>query len=193
MQYEIVKFQQQEIQCLQVDGTNYVSITSICNALGIHPNSQRRRIQDTPFLNERSDTLKLEAPDGKFRDTLCLQVEFIYGWLMTIDPDKVSPQVRPNLEEYQVECYVALAEYFNGKTKKEDAEINEMMVAVKELHAMKQEEKELSSRLKALRTRIREVQRKLYGPIEEEKDDAKPNQPKVDPNQLNAFEVINEN
>ena len=50
--------------------------------------------------------------DGKQRDMVCLPFEFVFGWLFTINADKVKPEAAEAVIRYKRECYHALFAHF---------------------------------------------------------------------------------
>lgn len=89
-----------------------VPIKPICEALGIDSKVQRNKIQEHPILNSIGVLSTLVAADGKQREMLCLPLEYVFGWLFTINPSNVSEEARESVLSYQLECYRALYEYF---------------------------------------------------------------------------------
>lgn len=89
-----------------------VPIKPICEALGIDAKVQRSKIQEHPILNSIGVLSTLVAADGKQREMLCLPLEYVFGWLFTINPSNVSNEARESVLSYQLECYRALYEYF---------------------------------------------------------------------------------
>ena len=78
-----------------------VPLRPICEALGIAFERQ---------------TAKITA-DGKQREMLCLPLEFIFGWLFTINPANVNEDAKPTLIKYQHECYHALFLHFTARAQ----------------------------------------------------------------------------
>lgn len=64
------------------------------------------------------------AEDGKEREMICLPLRYVYGWLFSINPDRVKPEARDKVIEYKRKCYDALYDYFTG-TAKRQSEVNE--------------------------------------------------------------------
>lgn len=89
-----------------------VPIKPICDALGIDPKVQRNKIQEHPILSSTGVLSTLVAADGKQREMLCLPLEYVFGWLFTINPSNVSDEARESVVQYQLQCYRALYEYF---------------------------------------------------------------------------------
>ena len=42
----------------------------------------------------------------------CLPIEFIFGWLFTINPKNVKEDARESVRKYRMECYRALYSHF---------------------------------------------------------------------------------
>lgn len=89
-----------------------VAIRPICEALGIAYERQTTKIKEHPILSSTVTQRVMVAADGKQREMLCLPLEYIFGWLFTINPANVGEEARPALIAYQQECYHALFSYF---------------------------------------------------------------------------------
>lgn len=101
---------------LERDGERWLPIAPICNALGIAPQMQRKRIQNDPILVEGGIVTILPSPGGP-QETYCLRLDLVHGWLFTIDESRVKPEVRDRVLLYKRECYRALYEHFAGKAR----------------------------------------------------------------------------
>lgn len=55
------------------------------------------------------------AEDGKSRESVCLSIRSVAGWLFTINAGKVAPHLRKKLALYQRECADVLADHFLGR------------------------------------------------------------------------------
>ncbi|MFJ3372817.1 phage antirepressor N-terminal domain-containing protein [Pseudomonas sp. NPDC086251] len=55
------------------------------------------------------------AADGKQRQMTCLPLRKLTGWLMSIHPNKVKPELREGIIAYQNECDDALWAYWNDQ------------------------------------------------------------------------------
>ena len=52
---------------------------------------------------------------GSMQEMLCLPLEYINGWLFTIQTNRVSELVKPKLLAFQMECYKVLFQHFFKK------------------------------------------------------------------------------
>lgn len=60
------------------------------------------------------------AQDGKNREMLCIPIKKLNGWLFAINPNKVRPDLKQRLEEYQEECFLALWDYWTEGVARRD-------------------------------------------------------------------------
>jgi esterase/lipase len=113
--------------------------------------------------------------DGKQREMFCLPLEFVFGWLFTINPKNVSEEARPLVIRYKMECYRALYNYFTRYKKFVSHKDNEIEKANEDYQQAKTEFRTAKERMLKAEHHLNRV-RKLT--IEEwEKDD---NQLKLD-------------
>ena len=76
------------------DEQKLVPIKPICEALGIDDKAQRNRIDRDEILSSTGVMTTLVAADGKEREMFCLPLEYIFGWLFSIDHERVSEDSR---------------------------------------------------------------------------------------------------
>lgn len=112
----------------------FVPVKPICEAIGVDPEAQRQRIIRHYILGSTAFTLKVVAADDKEREMLCLPLEYVYGWLFTIDANLVAEANRENVKRYQLECYQALYTHFAGSLRRR---VEENEAEIKALEAVK--------------------------------------------------------
>lgn len=98
------------IMAVQKDGTEWASITHVCDALGIDSKSQRRKIQGKSWACGVMMTLQVA---GQNREVFMVDRRTLTMWLATIDTNRVNEAARPTLEAYQLEAANALDSYFH--------------------------------------------------------------------------------
>ncbi|WP_329909921.1 phage antirepressor N-terminal domain-containing protein [Serratia quinivorans] len=65
--------------------------------------------------------ITMVAEDGKPRRMICLALRKLAGWLNTISPNKVKPEIRDKVIQYQNECDDVLYEYWTtGEVKRKN-------------------------------------------------------------------------
>ena len=75
----------------------YIPVNDVCDALGIDPRSQRRRIQDDEAISDRMVNIPMETPyqdTTRVRDVSCLNLRALPYWLGTIDAKRVKDEHR---------------------------------------------------------------------------------------------------
>ena len=105
---KFLEFNGKRISILNADGTWWVAVKPICEALGVDFEKQRERINRHPILSQLPTKRGVVAADGKIREMLCLPEMYIFGWLFCINSDNLI------LLEYQQKCYEVLYNHFNG-------------------------------------------------------------------------------
>lgn len=112
-----------------------VAIRPICEALGIAYERQSTKIKEHPILCSTVTLRVMVAADGKQREMLCLPLEYIFGWLFTINPANVNEEAKEGLVRYQGECYHALFEHFAARARfveQKQKEIDRQLTVVDE-------------------------------------------------------------
>lgn len=139
------------------DGSIFVPVKPICQALTIDFSAQAQHIKRHHILASTMVTLTTVAADEKEREMLCLPLEYIYGWLFTIDAGQVAESRREAVANYQRECYNALYEHFAGNLRRQ-IETNEAEIAaLKEVNASIADEKAARIRRKSAEEHLAKV------------------------------------
>lgn len=131
-----------------------VAIKLICEALGIDYKVQWQKIKDDEDLSSTMVLSTTVGADGKERDMCCLLIEFIYGWLFTINPKNVKPESQEAVRKYRMLCYRTLYQHFTGNYKRVN-EQNKVEITLLEQLADYNQQKEV------LTKSITETKRKL--------------------------------
>ncbi len=107
-----VSFRQKELLLVDRDGTPYVPMKPVVDGMGLDWKSQHRKLVGGRFESTMVE-MTIVAQDGKSREMTCLPLRKLTGWLMSIHPNKVRPELRDGIIAYQNECDDALWEYWN--------------------------------------------------------------------------------
>jgi hypothetical protein len=128
MNKQVVKFLEfrgKNIVYLYKNGTYWIAIKPICEALNVDYLRQFKNLKKDAILTPALSKLTMQIPgDDQLREYICLPEEYIYGWIFSI---RRSANVA--LHEYKLECYQALYSHFHGiitrrrKLLKEKADI----------------------------------------------------------------------
>lgn len=109
---QVAKVNEVPIICLEEGRGKLIPIRPICDALGVSVQKQLEKIKEDEDLSSTVTLRVMVAADGKDREMACLPIEFIFGWLFTINPKNVKPEAQEAVRQYRLQCYKALYEYF---------------------------------------------------------------------------------
>ena len=96
------------------EGKIYIVVKTFCEALGVFPNSQIKRIRRDDFLNEGGVIMALPTNGGQ-QDVFLLELDFLPMWLTGIKSDRCREEIRPYLKEFKLKAKDILSEAFFGK------------------------------------------------------------------------------
>lgn len=115
----------------------WVPLRRPCEALGIDPDGQRRKLQGKPWAV--TEMISATGPDGKLYEMFALHLDCLPMWLATIDAKRVKEEMRPKLELYQREAAKVLADHFFGRKERPAGSPLQMLrLMVDEMEAQEQ-------------------------------------------------------
>ncbi|PIT34479.1 phage antirepressor N-terminal domain-containing protein [Snodgrassella alvi] len=130
MEYLNVNFLGSEIMVINHDGEPYVAMRTVVDGMGLSWNGQFVKIK------QRFKSVVMEiittGKDGKNYKMLCLPLRKLFGWLMTINPDKVASHKRQTIIRYQNECDDALWQYWTTGIANREKILQEMELLKKQ-------------------------------------------------------------
>lgn len=118
-QQSITRINGVDIVTVEENGAILVPIKPICTALGINAKAQRDKIHQDETLESVGVLSTPTGADGKQYEMFCLPLKYIFGWLFTIQPDRVAPDAREAVINYRRECYDVLYDYFSGGARRQ--------------------------------------------------------------------------
>jgi len=107
----VARVNQVDITIIQ-NGEKRVAVRPICDALGINYQGQIERLKLDPIIGSTVTLGVTVGADGKEREMVTIPLHFVFGWLFRIDSRNVKPEAKEAVEKYQLECYMALYNYF---------------------------------------------------------------------------------
>ena len=113
-QLSTVQFHEQQITVLKHNDQPYVAMRPIAENIGLDWDAQRQRIKRHAVLSEGAVIITAPSKGGK-QDYLCLPLSMLNGWLFGIEVNRVKPEIRPILIQYQFECFDVLYKHFMPK------------------------------------------------------------------------------
>lgn len=99
------------------DGEKFVPVKPICEALGIDHSSQIRDLKTDEILSSVMVNMPTTGSDKKQYEMVCIPYMYVFGWLFTINVQKVKPEAREAVLKYKIECYQALFRNFTDTTE----------------------------------------------------------------------------
>jgi len=156
-----VNFYGDNLAIAVVNNEAFVALRPIAEYLGLAWGSQRNRLQRDDVLARHSSTIKMTGADGRQREMLCLQLEYLPGWLFGITPSKARPDLAPKLTRYREECFLVLWRAFQDELPQ--SRENTPAAPMSLVHArdlalavahMAEQQIELQSKVDAVNTRV---------------------------------------
>lgn len=111
-----VPFYGNALYVVEHKGEAYTPMRPIIDGMGMDWASQFTKIKQR--FKSTVVEITMVAADGKSRSMICLALRKLNGWLQTISPNKVKPEIRDRVIQYQEECDDVLYEYWTkGEVK----------------------------------------------------------------------------
>ncbi len=107
---DIVKVDFNNHQLEIIKENQSVVIKHICEAIGIDYSRQAKRIREDESYE--SKLIKVQTRGG-LQEVFTIPLSKLNGWLFSINPNKVKPEVKQKLIEYKKECFDVLNNYFS--------------------------------------------------------------------------------
>jgi hypothetical protein len=105
---KFLEFNGKRISILRADGTWFVALRPILDALNVDTERHLRNVKMDDILAQHLSEQTGVAADTKLRKMTCLPEKFIYGWLFTINSDSIE------LRQFKELCYNVLYNHFHG-------------------------------------------------------------------------------
>lgn len=105
-----------EIFIISEANEKFVAIKPICQALGVNYDTQIEKINNDEILGQLTTLRGSTGADGKEYKMRVMPIRFIFGWLFTINPKNVNPEIKHLIIKYRMECYNALFDSFTKRT-----------------------------------------------------------------------------
>ncbi|MCB5315779.1 phage antirepressor N-terminal domain-containing protein [Yersinia intermedia] len=106
-----VPFHGANLYVVNHNGEPYAPMKPIIDGMGMDWASQFTKLKNRFKTCVVKITMQLPGDDQQ-RDVTCLALRKLNGWLQTISPNKVKPEIRDKVVQYQEECDDVLYEYW---------------------------------------------------------------------------------
>jgi hypothetical protein len=167
---KFLEFNGKTIFFVDVNGTNWIAIKPICEAIGVDFEAQRKALKRDKLLNGVPSNQTVHDASNRLQKMLCLPEKYIYGWIFRIQTS--NEDILP----FQQKCYDILFDYFHGTITKRkeflsqrndiDARLYEINLKLKEENELIQERNRIINEKKLINISLRKLDSSLF----EEKD-----------------------
>lgn len=144
---KFLEFNGKKIIFLSVDGTYWIAIRPICEALGIQASRSYKNIKKDPILGSAWSVQTMQvSKNGTFqgRNMTCLPEKYIYGWIFSLRSESTE------LTEYKRTCYDLLYNHFHGTITNRKELLIERSTVDERISSLKSEMKEQDEKFKEL-------------------------------------------
>lgn len=111
-QFETVLFHKQPLYLVKHEEQPFVPMKPVVEGMGLSWSSQHKKIIKCGTKFNYVD-IDMVANDGKNRQMTCIPLKKLNGWLFSINPEKVKPELKDMIILYQEECFQALYDYWH--------------------------------------------------------------------------------
>lgn len=112
-----VLFSGDELRLVMANGQPFVAIAPICSALGTSAQMQLKKLKKHPVF-AKGVILRITPSGGGDQETWCIKLGLLAAWLMVIHPNRVKPEARAKLVEYQSYCADVLYKHVLGERER---------------------------------------------------------------------------
>ena len=118
-----VQFKNDFLEVVKVAGTGaitkfnhqfWVSVNKVCENLGISFATQFKKLKSDPTYEAK--LIEIQT-NGGIQKVFCIPLSKLNGWLFSINPNRVKPEVREKLIAYKKECFDVLFNHFIKKAQ----------------------------------------------------------------------------
>lgn len=106
-----VPFYGNSLYVVNHNGEPYVPMKPVVEGMGMTWQSQHRKLMER-FKTCITEMMIQLPGDTQRRLVICLALRKLAGWLQTISPNKVRPEIRDRVIQYQNECDDVLYDYW---------------------------------------------------------------------------------
>jgi len=165
---KFLEFNGMPIFFLDIEGTYWIAIKPICEALNIDADRSVKTLKKDPILGPARSIQTVQVPkngQNQGRKMTCVPEKYIYGWIFSLRSDN------PDLIEYKRTCYDLLYNHFHGaignrkellvERRAKDEELAELEKEMKEVDELYIKHKRLKNERKVLSTRLNTLDSKI--------------------------------
>jgi hypothetical protein len=117
-----VPFYEDTLVLVNSDNEPVVAMKPIVENMGLDWKGQHVKLSEK--FNSVMEIISTTGGDGKTYEMVCLPLRKIPAWLYSINPNKVSPEIRTKVERYQNECDDVLWNYWTKGSAQRPGALN---------------------------------------------------------------------
>lgn len=129
-----------DIFAISEGAKQYAPLRPICKALDIDLPSQLKKIKDDQFLSSVLTLKRMISADNKRYMMSVLPLEYIFGWLFTVNPKNVKPEAKEDINVYRMACYNAFIDYIERDIKVMTGNLKKQIEALEKRHVLSDDE-----------------------------------------------------
>lgn len=107
-----VSFRNTSLMVIEHNGEPYVALRQVADGMRLDWRSQYVKLTTNPRFCVVEITTQV---GGQRRAILCMPLRKLPGWLLTIHPEKVKPELRDTIIAFQTECDDVLWQHWNAR------------------------------------------------------------------------------
>ena len=132
---QTISFYGSELITLKVEDVIYTAVRPIVEALGLAWGTQQQKLSRS---KDKFGCIHMNTPtNGGMQSMLCMPLKKLNGWLFSINPEKVRPDLKDRVIQYQEECFEALYNYWHfGKAERKQPKEQEFTHTLKNSEAV---------------------------------------------------------
>lgn len=120
-----VEFYGDQLMIVNHNGEPYVPMKPVVENMGLAWQSQLYKVGKNP---KRWGITKMVIPtQSGMQEMVCLPLRKLFGWLATVSPNKVNPDIKDKIIRYQDECDNVLWQYWTSKHQSMQDELNKLI------------------------------------------------------------------
>lgn len=141
------------------NGQVFIPVKPICDAIGVAFEPQFSKLKEHEILSSTITLRVMVAADGKQREMVCLPLEYVYGWIFTVNTKNVSEKSHDYVLQYQRECYDILYRHFAGSLRRRVEENEAEIAALKAVNDAILNEKEAKAARRQAEEHLAEIRK----------------------------------
>jgi hypothetical protein len=127
-----LKFNGKNLLFVSIDGTFWVAIKPICDALGLNTNRIYKNLKSDLILKDVVANQPMRDTKNRLQNMVALPEKYVYGWLFSVNSGSDA------LQQYKKKCYDLLYEHFQGAVTKRTNELSEKTWAQRQAETIRE-------------------------------------------------------